>query len=661
MKKKKKRRRRVAKIDNICDIGGKEACLKDILPKGKAGSELDTFLLWGKFIAGVCFYLLYAMILAYLGVFNLIWLLIGFFLIFYVSGAFSSLSLLTKDFFSSFDFPKLFLVLSWMLWSLFLLIFFSYPYFEGRDEGSYANAAVYLAENGSMVFEHPILPYLKNEGLAHQALNFPGFVIKGDGLVSQFSPAYVVWLAIFFLMFGGTIGWWLANGFLILGGSTAFYFLLRLFLPRWVAISSIILLIFHFVFLWFPRFTLSENLAFFLFCNLLFFLILTYFNPSLFQKNRFIAAALILLIALLPLTRPEGWWLLLASLVILFIIFKKDILKTRRRVVKFSSAVLFGALMLIYAMYDQLPVYKRLFKDWIEWADNKDKYLSIGDVGDVGEIASFVLPSTNRLIYFWQIEWKYGVLLFGLLALLFFGICIAGRFKKSSFFPKEVVTMGIVTLFLSFPFFVAFVSPQISSDHPWLLRRFLFVVIPCGILGGVIFFSYLASKLKRDSSFILLSALLAILLVPSLQSTAYFLLLRDNDGRSAVLHQLGRQFDEDDWVLTHREASGDGWHMWSAPLSSVYQIPSVYVFNPNNVVDMKDVIYNRWGEGQKTYIILPEKAYDFRHALKKHFTLLLEREVSFINKELDVQKSSTGFPLLRKRSYSSQIYLLKPL
>jgi len=659
-------------VKSICDVGKGESCLGEL--KVNKVKEFWMYFAWSRILAGLTLFLIYAVLIARIGVFNWLSVAVGFLIIFIALGTFSAISKLFKKFFTAFDFLKLFLFSIWILWMILLLVFFSNTGFEGRDEGSYSNMAMYLVENGNLVFEHEMLPYLKNEGPAHQALNYPGFLIAEDKLTTQFSPAYSVYLAVFYLFLGSTIGWWLANSLLILAGIVSFYLLLRLFLPRWVVIGSTSLLLFNFNFLWFPRFTLSENLAFPLFTSLLLLISLIYFTSEkldkkniekFIHKHRFIVPALLLICILFPLTRPEGWWILIAVLGLLAFRLRKVILSGGYWVL--GKIILFftlGSSFLTYILWYQFPVYKRLIKDFIEWSENKEQYLT--DSLNVWEKTESLLltlvPKVDKLTYFWKVELIYGVLFFGVTAILFFWMVLIVRIRKSVVFPRQMIVFGRIVFFLSIPFFIAFVSPQISSDHPWMLRRFMFAVIPIGVMGAVVILTYFASKIKKHS-FVIVALGLALMFIPSISASSYFLTIRTNDERAEVLDKIGSGFTEDDWIFMHRLSSGDGWHMFSAPLSSKYGISSAYVFSPQNVINAKDEIYSRWANGKRTYIILPNKAYDFEHTLKSQFTLLLEKEIDFTNYELEVEKDrkNVNYPLLKKHIYSSKIYLLKPL
>ncbi len=635
-------------------------------PSQKELEVVDFGFYWSGVVSFLCLYLIYSIILGYFGIFNWILLLAGFFVLFFIFRLHSRIMVLFTLIFSRIDLLKFILIIVAIIWMTLLALFFSDPYFSGRDEGSYANAAIELANSGSMFFKPAVLTLLSNEGPAHQALNFPGFVIKEGSLTSQFSPAYFVYLAIFYLFSGGTFFWSLANGFLVLLGAIVFYNLLKYFFSRFIALAGFLLLISNFSFIWFPRFTFSENMAFFIFWNLIFFLTLFYFTKDQFIRRKLILS-IILLCIVFPLVRPEGWWIFL-MVAIFSVCLRKEIFKTLspKSFWTIAPVGLFGVLLSIYVFYLESPVYKRLFKDWIKWPKSQEFYMKIrsGDysLSNAKEAFLSTFPPVEKMVYFWKVEWNYGILLFGILAIIGFVIFILGARRKSSYFfsGKERKFIKIL-FFLSFPLFFAFVSPQISSDHPWMLRRFFFAVLPSGIFLGVMLVKKFSQKFSKRF-FYLAPVLLALLFVPSFMPSSYFLTIKQDSGRENVFRKLGQIFSKNDYVFLHRDASGDGWKMFAGPLMSVYGLNAVYVYQPENVINNKKIIEDGWYQGKKTYLVLPEGAFDFEHQLRKEFDLSLECELPFSNAELDINKkmTSVAFPLLVKKDYKVLVYLLSP-
>ena len=628
---------------------------------GAQRAEKKIFLLnWSRLVNFLSLFLLYSIILAYFGFFRLSFLFGGALILFFLfKGPVVLLSVF--QFFGERNLLGVILSVFFLIWLGSIVYFFPFPCLSGRDEGSYANAAILLAKEGKMYFHPEIFDILKNEGPAHQSLNFPGFVVQDGSLFSQFSPAYFVYLAIFYLIWRNVYLWGLANGLLIIFGWVAFFQVLKKVFPAWVAAAGVLVLLTHFVFLWFPRFTFSENLAFFLLWNLVLFLFLFRLEPA--RKNYLVSA--ILLAVLFPLTRPEGWWVLLAT-TILLIFWRREIFQGRGEIkrkifLSFFLLLLLGLGTLLKLVFLEAPVYKRLLKDWIKWKETGQYFNSLRSGGsqleNVKEIVFSLFPPLEKLVYFWKVEWNYGVLFFGLAAVLFFFVFL---WAKKIFSEREKI-LGKILFFVHFPFFVAFVSPQISADHPFLLRRFLFGVLPCGVAAALFLVCKMTTKKNNFFAF-LRPVMLALLILPSLFASTYYLPVKTSVARAEMLAQLGTIFQKDDFVFLHRESSGNGWQMWSEPLWSIYGVNSAYVYDPNNIVANKQFIVEKWQKGRKFFVILPNEAYDFEHQLQKEFNLFLEKEIKFSDDELDLAKGwqKTSFPLLRRKEIVAKIYMLVP-
>lgn len=615
---------------------------------------------WGKFVSFVCIFIFYSTVLAYVGQFYFHWLILGFIVLIIALKLYKFVTFLFAYITKHLDFLGGILLLVLFAWFAALVAFSPPAGMEGRDEGSYANAAVYLAKNGSIFYHHSLLEYLNTEGPAHQALNFPGFVINNGRLTTQFSPGYSVWLAIFYLFTGSTAFWCIGNGFLVVGGIFAFYTLIRMLLPKWVALAGVITLLFHFVFIWFSRFTLSENLGFFLFMNLVLFLSYLRLN---YDSKHFLPILSIL--GVFPLVRPEGWWFFLASFLVLGFWWRKKVFTLPKSFVTKISLILAGvAGVVVYILSFQFQVYRRLVRDWINWPTNTQHFINIkqglASLDDIREILSSFFPSLEKFEYLMKVEWNYGVAFFGILilaSLIFFSV----KKYRDSVSP-EVLVLASILFLLSFPFFIAFISPQISSDHPWMLRRFFFVILPSGILLSILLIWNVGNRLPKKVISPFISIAMACLLLPSLPATAYFFALQPSQGRYEMLGKLSELFSKNDWIFMNRDASGDGWQMWSAPLSSVYGLNSVFVYQADNVTNLKDQINQRWTEGKKTYVLIPPDAFDFEHKLRKNFNLLLEKEISFQNIQLNIDKTkgNTSFPQVENAEYKFRVYLLSP-
>jgi hypothetical protein len=634
----------------------------------EANGLLEARLNWSRLINCFCLFLLFSVGLAYGGNFRAVPLAGGFFIIGMATGAFYALAnFLTRIKKGNFDLVNVFLAAALGLFAVLVYLYSPFPAFSGRDEGSYANAAIYLAKNGSTDFSLPLLPYLKAEAAAHQSLNFPGFVIREGLLSSQFSPAYFVLQALFYKIAGLVESFFLLNILLLIGGLVGFYFFLNLNLSRFVAASGTVALGLNFLFLWFPRFSLSENLFFFLFANLLLFVGIKIKYGGV--KEFIVPASLIA--AVLPLTRPEGWWMFL--LVVAGILvealrgrinlgWRQSSLKDK--FIEVSGLIVVGTGLLVIldqTLLRHLPVYLRLAKDWLNWADQGSNYQLVFqgkfDADNFWEIVYSFFPSLSKIVYFWKVEWIYGVLIFVLPAFLLFIVAIL---KKDWLFSVAERTLARVLFVLSLPSWMALFSPQISSDHPWMLRRFYPVVLPLSFWILILLASKLIKKMTNRQRQIWLAAFLALMFLPSLPATAYFLNVKENAGREKIFWQLGGIFKPRDYVFCERESSGDGWKMWAEPLSSILGVNSAYVYSPDNLIANKDLIRDNLASGGQNYLVVGSNSYWFEHELNKEYELVLDRELAFKNRELELKKNLVDFPLFSNKNHIVRIYRIVP-
>ncbi len=640
--------------------------MKKILSKGFYFEE-STYLVWAKMIQFLGFFLLGAIFLGYIGFFRWFFLLPFALIVFVLTGAYPVFRQGVENLFNKkLSFFLFFLPSVCLLWLVITVYFAPFPAFSGRDEGSYANAAVYLVKNSSFYFKTELLQYFNDEGSAHKALNYPGFVIKNGQLLTQFSPAYSTLLAIFYAFLGSVKVFIWANALLVLGGLIAFYFTLKKFLPKWVASLSSSLLLFNFLPVWFARFTLSENLAFFITVNLLFFSVI-----SIFSGKKEYLTTLLLLSILAPLTRPEGFWLMIVGLIVFTTVLIKKLKNGEKLKKTWLGEAFFagiaGALVLGYTIYLQWPIYLQLVKDFIKWPLNKEKFssLAVSDGGkaifkNLGEVLANIMPQIEKSKYFFQVELRYGVLFLGIIIFLVLIHFVSNR--KNDFYDRgEKVLMSLI-FWLFLPSVLIFVAPQISGDHPWLLRRFFPLILPLSLIAGSVFiFKFLENKFKDLAYIYVLSAFLLFFLI-SFPAVGYFIGVKTDSEREATFLEVGESLknQEKPIVFLQRESSGDGWKMFSLPLNSIYGLEAVYVYKADQIIALKKLISERSASGEKAFVVLPENAYAFEHSLRKNFNLIMEKQIDFNNTELAIAKnrSETGFPILEKTKNKVKIYSL---
>ena len=452
--------------------------------------------------------------------------------------------------------------------------------FSGRDQGSISEAAIRLAQNHQLEFSTPASQeFFKIYGQG-KALNFPGFYYTDSGnLITQFPLAYISWLAVFFSLFG-LAGLTIANALLFILFLTSFYLLWRIFVPRRCAAIGILLLLTSFSFSWIAKFTLTENMA----LALLWFSILSLI--SFLQKNEKLAYwSFFLSSALLIFVRIEGIiFFAFSFLAILLSLPTREYLK--KNIFKlFILPVFFLFIIFVINFGISLGFYKEIGKALFNSAGN-----GIIDINtSVSTWEKYIYPA----LYILKIY-----LLYGLLG--FFTAGIAGII----YFIKQKKYSILIPLLVVFPSFIYLIDSNISADHPWMLRRFVFSILPTFIFYTVIFLGQLRANSKKGiRSLALIIAF--VLLCGNIPAFALHLDFSENKNLLGETETISQNFSSTDLILVDRLASGDGWAMLSGPMNFIFGKNSVYFFNPQDFDKLNLEKFDR------IYLIVPEKSIDF--------------------------------------------------
>lgn len=518
------------------------------------------------------------------------------------------------------------LLFSISLISIFLS--FSTPtIFSGRDQGSLSGAAVSLAQNHQLKFSFPAEREFFRIYGAGQALNFPGFNYASDGqLITQFPLGYISWLAIFYSFFG-LAGFAIANGILLFLFALAFYFLARIYLRPSSSFAGLLLILTAFPVFWFSKFTLSENMALALvWLGILFFV--QYFR----EEKRFYLLFSFLALGLLTFARVEALAFLAMAVIFLFFrarwIGQKFQILIGRKIL-WALAGLAGLYAVFIAIDSQffIALIKGAIKPFSGYANAAALGSNIWD--------SFLYAAKVFFAYY-----LLHFLLFGLAGLIYI-------LKKN----KEAAIAFLIVL----PSFVYLIFPNISADHPWMLRRFAFSIIPAGIFYTVLFLDGFFKK--RVFFYALSGAMLALNLFLMIR----FLPVIPHQKLLAGTEQLLPNFSNSDLILVDREASSDGWSMIAGPLNFLFGKQAVYFLNP---ADLDKLNIHNYTE---VYFVIPDSRLDFYAE-----SGLLERMVPVKNYILEnnflqsdifdknlAHRSPAVLPVEQKITVSGKLYLLK--
>ncbi len=464
-----------------------------------------------------------------------------------------------------------------------VFLFFTQPsVFTGRDQGSFSEASVRLAQNHKLEFSTPVSNEFFKLHEPGRALNFPGFYYTKSGeMVTQFSLVYISWLALFFAIFG-VMGFTIANGILLFTFFLTFYLLLRLFLKAHTAGPLMLLVGTSFVFMWFSKFTLSENIALPLLWITILSLMLFLQSQRKFHYFIFLLSSILLCFA-----RIEGVAFLITS--ILLIALNKNtrsFIKEKICLRLFLPAILLSIIAII-TIYVDAYFYKEILKALLPTVTApKAQYL--------GEIKNNILPN----FYLGKIFYLYGLLGFFIIS----GISVTYKLWKKQ-------TYRLVPFFVVLPTLIYLFDSQISPDHPWMLRRFMFSLAPAAIFYTSLFVGRLLETSPDKKNYHknkILGFIIAILLFGmNMPAFSKYLTYTENKDLLNETEELSTNFSENDLILIDQQASGDGWTMLAGPMSFLYGKNAVYFFNNQDLAKLDTSKFS------KVYLISPNKQLPF--------------------------------------------------
>ena len=515
-----------------------------------------------------------------------------------------------------------------MIIILVAVLIFSYysspTVFSGRDQGTLSNSAIQLMQNHNLYFSSPAVGEFFSIYGPGKALNFPGYYYTQSGeLVSQFPPGYISWLAIYYTIFGLT-GFVIANGVTFFFFLMSFYFLGKKYLKNSSALALIILVITSFIFSWFFKFTLSENLAL-----MLVWLGIYQFVIFLENKRSFYLHVSLLTFGLLLFSRIEA----VLFLAILFLIIY---LKQRDNPLEFigkTGKILTAGILAVYVF--SILKYSEFYLVLLK---NVQKFFT--GLGNSNLNNSDSLGLLGETAYVFKIFIIYSLIseiVVGIVAILYF-------FKKKRY-------KWLIPFFIVAPTFLYIFDPNISNDHPWMLRRFLFSVVPtCFLYTVMIVEKYFIRKY-------LFKVIIILFILNNLIIFFIFIGFTPHKNLLGQLKNISQNFRPSDLVLVDQKVTGDGWSMMTGPLSSLYDIQAVYFINP---ADLKKIDKSKFS---KIYFIIPDDNLDFYAKSGILERLKLIKNYRIENQLLGWEQDNTvwykiDLPPKQKLAVSGGIYLL---
>ncbi|MFH0969668.1 MAG: hypothetical protein V1804_04125 [Patescibacteria group bacterium] len=468
------------------------------------------------------------------------------------------------------------ILLAILVFSIISSYFATPTVFSGRDQGSLSEASIRLSQNHKLEFSTPeSQEFFKIYGTG-KALNFPGFYYNPQGqLITQFPIGYISWLAVFYSFFGIS-GLIIANAVSLFIFLVAFYLLARIFLKARFAVFALALATTSFLIFWFFKFTLSENLALMLLWISILQIILFIREKNVFHYFSFLIPA-----GLLVFTRIEGIFFLASGVITMFFLTKKDSFWKEKRKFIIIYPAIFLLVIFILNFTKDIYFYKEIAKSLLHFGGNGN-----------GE-NSIVQNIFSELGFEVKIFYIYGILSFLILGIS--GIIYFAKNKK-----WEI----LAPFFAIVPSLIYLANPWISSDHPWMLRRYAFSIIPAAILYSVFFLAKWPEDRNKKYLSIISYVVIFLIIVSNLFIFSFYFTFSENKNLLEKTGEMSNNFKDTDLVLVDRLASGDAWSMISGPMSFIYGKKSVYIFNPE---DIKKIDREKF---PKIYLIAPNQSID---------------------------------------------------
>lgn len=421
--------------------------------------------------------------------------------------------------------------------------------FSGRDQGSISQAAMQLAQSHTLITYTPESTAFFDIYGRGKALNFPGFFYTPDGgLLTQFPLPYTSYLAGFFGIFG-TAGLIYANVILLTIFILAMTFITRAYTNHTYTLIFLALLLSSFAIGWFAKFTLSENFTIALLWSTTALYIALKKNP-----HAITLFTLFITLALVFFSRIEGVWFFM---IFLFLLLRDRTIRTFimsdlwwRGL--FPLTTLFAVSCAVAVM--NFPFLYTMAQVFVKTTD-----------GHV-QASSFM----EELSYLFSVYAIYGILVPLILTAVMSAIAI--KYKKYRF--------TLLPIMIVLPLFSYYLFPHISGDHPWMLRRFTFALLPATLLTSIFLFAILAQK-KRPYR-ITAYTIIVILFLTNIPSFISFFSYAENTTLTSQIHQLAQKFNDNDLILVDKNVAGNGWAMITNPLQSLEHKHAVYFFNPSD-------------------------------------------------------------------------------
>jgi hypothetical protein len=466
--------------------------------------------------------------------------------------------------------------------------------YGGRDEGVYANAAVYIAHHGGLDVPYP-WPADASSVFAPAWVGFPGFYKTEQVMTVQFGHLLPVWMAQAYGTLGAA-GLFRLNAVFALLAVAVFYGACRTVLPPGYAVAAVLFLAFNPSQLWMARITLSEIAAqLFIWSGLLLLFIALQdgargaarWGGVLLGLSAFVRFDSLLMVPMLflahlatrfieePTGKSTPVWLALyqtalpvfALAVAYFAVFSTPYLMQRPYLAKLAIASVVTPLLLVAARPNLVAALR-------PWLAAQATLVTVGVAwGALGIYAYFIRSAASpapQMQYRWpgyyiDVTRDYSrdalVNLARYLSPPVVWAALAGWFGTLTLIVRQrrdVHLFAALVIILGFSF--AHLTEPIPEDHFWVIRRFTPVVIPGFVLCAALAAQWLLGKLPASASLPAAGVVAVALAGFTLWADRLILTFPESGGYFAQVERLADRLPHDEVILAR------GFTEWVTPL-----------------------------------------------------------------------------------------------
>jgi len=208
------------------------------------------------------------------------------------------------------------------------------------------------------------------------------------------------------------------------------------------------------------------------------------------------------------------------------------------------------------------PVYINLVKDFVYNLQNPPQ--SVEEIGGIKSLSANInihdLIALNLQKYVFLLFYEYGLLSYILLGFL-------GIFKL--FKNRKDKIYNLIPFLIILPTLYYLKDPQVSFDHPWFFRRYIFTILPCFFLYAAILLSNFKTRL--------MTVLIILLITINISISYPFIFYVENNGLFATTEKISKLFNGNDIIFYDTHSLNKEMTILADPLFFVFNKKTEYV------------------------------------------------------------------------------------